>query len=103
MLSIESNIYNDLVFDKEMEEFVQFRVLFDKCKEQSRNYAIQTSNSALKPVDYLVGLFAGPNLLIAKRGDKLVDYEAALSDYQTKSNNGTTPIPKEVNLVTIRI
>ena len=101
LLSIESNIYNDLLFDEEedsdiRDEYLQLRTLFDKCKKESLNYTNKATHSAIKPIDLLLGLYSGPNILIAKRGDKLIDYEAALDDYQTKSNNGT-PVPKEVH------
>ena len=95
-LSAESNIYNVLTFDKELVSYVLMRSVFDNWYQKSQNYAKNVQNKVQKPVEALQALFTGPCLLIAKRRDKLLDYESALSDFQAKSNNGTNPVSKEI-------
>ncbi len=55
----------------------------------------------LTPLSTLINIYNGPNKLIEKRNDKLLDYEGALSDLELKKSNNIGPSTKEVNKLTI--
>jgi hypothetical protein len=53
--------------------------------------------NVIDPLKELSKLVDGPTKLISKRYDKLIDYEAALADYEFKSDNGAKSVSKEVS------
>jgi hypothetical protein len=99
VLTTENTIFNDVlvIFDDEFQTFRVYEALSNKhLKENYSKYYDNLRKEIETPLSSLSNLFNGPNKLIDKRYDKLVDYEAVLSDYKLKSSSG--PILKEVNI-----
>lgn len=83
------------IFTDEFQTFVAFETsAFKRLKEDFQKYNEQIKKSIMIPLRVLINNFSGPNKLMDKRNDKLVDYEAVLSDYKYRTSNG--PILKEV-------
>ena len=57
--------------------------------------------NVLQPLSTLINVYSGPNKLIEKRSDKLLDYEGALSDLELKKTNNIGPSTKEVKIFII--
>lgn len=62
-----------------------------------KEYAQDLVTKVSLPLENLITYLNGPNKLIDKRNDKLVDYEAALTEVKQKNAYGPGYVPKEVN------
>ncbi len=98
VINNDSTIYNHLlyIFDDEFQTFLQFDTAAnERFKITFKNYYQSLKNSIDTSGLKLIDFFVVPNKLIDKRNDKLVDYEAVLSDY--KSTNTTISLTKEMS------
>lgn len=95
----EKNIFGDLVymFDDDFKTFA----MLDSSSNSIRSikyqlYADKVNKTVTAPLRLLLNYLNGPNKLIQKRYDKLLDYESALTDLETKSPLSSTSGLKEV-------
>lgn len=93
VLDLEKDIFTDLllIFDSEFQFFWQFESASNSRRSIDLiEYSQQIVQHVTSPLKALINSFTGPNKLIHKRYDKLLDYEAALSDLELKSSNQST-------------
>lgn len=70
----------------ELSTFSKFEMAANSKRSiEFQNYSNKIIKTVTTPLYHLIGHFAGPSKLISKRYDKLLDYEAALSDFEFKS------------------
>ena len=86
MLGCEVQLFNSLksLFDVDAQAFA---ILHDAAVLRSNNMLGKYDNAVhakvVKPINKLLDMFSGPNMLISKRRDKKLDYESALSESKT--------------------
>ena len=99
ILDCEKNIFDDLL-KMFIDEFQTFSKM-DQFSNATRSIEFQKlvnkiMPNVLQPLSTLINFYSGPNKLIEKRSDKLLDYEGALSDLELKKTNNIGPSTKEV-------
>jgi hypothetical protein len=99
LLDCEKNIFEDL-----LNTFLDEKTMFARLEQFSNSFRSVEFQKAvnkimpnvLNPLNTLIGLYQGPNKLIEKRNDKLLDYEGALSDLELKKTNNIGPSTREI-------
>lgn len=81
---------------RERQKFVSLSKHSEYHKTKQKAYYEVLKSTSLVPLDTLLGYFRNPYKLIEKRNDKLVDYEAILSDVKLKSMQGSV-VSKELD------
>lgn len=100
MLEFEKDLLKDVlsIFVDEFQFFLPFEAMSDdRCRKDFPVYSQKIVENVSSPLKTLIYSFTGPNKLINKRYHKLLDYEAALSDVELKSNQTNGSIPRDVN------
>jgi hypothetical protein len=107
VLDLEKDIFTDVIqlIDVESRSFYsRLEVASNQLRSiDFLNYSKRVAALILNPLKELVNCYTGPNKLIFKRTDKLLDYESAMSDLELKTNNNNGTItsanyPKEVDI-----
>lgn len=99
LLDCEKNIFDDLLkmFEDEFQTFYKMDQFSNTTRSvEFQNLVNKIMPNVLNPLNSLIGIYNGPNKLIEKRNDKLLDYEGALSDLELKNLNNIGPSAKEV-------
>ncbi len=85
------------IFENDFKVFSAYQNTSNLNNLEYKDYMNKLSISVLTPLNNLLNsLNLGPNKLIEKRNDKLVDYEVCISDVKLRANNGY--VSKQVNL-----
>ena len=101
-LLAESDLFHDILFlaDDSFQDFSKFEISSNSISSlQHKEYLVKINRTILYPLNILIRTFNGPNKLIEKRADKLVDYENALAvqdEYKTTGSMVVGQIFKEV-------
>jgi hypothetical protein len=104
-LLAESDLFHDILFlaDDSFQDFSKFEFSSNSISSlQHKEYLVKINKTILYPLNILLKTFNGPNKLIEKRADKLVDYENALAvqdEYKTTGSMVVGQSFKEVILV----
>jgi hypothetical protein len=95
-----------LIFEEDFQTFIKFDWNANKLRSiEYQNFFTKVSNAIMVPLAALLNYLYGPNKLIDKRQDKLLDYEKALNTLETKKNDpySISATQKEVNYVQFNI
>ncbi len=104
-LLAESDLFHDILFlaDDSFQDLCKFESSSNSIFSlQHKEYLAKIKRTILNPLNTLIRTFNGPNKLIEKRADKLVDYENSLAvqdEYKTTGSMVVGQSFKEVILV----
>jgi hypothetical protein len=104
VLDCEKNIYYTLlyVFEDDFTTFSRFEMSANSMRTSKyQTFADKVIKSVLTPLIKLESCLNGPNKLIEKRYDKLLDYESALNDIELRKSSLSpgSPLSREVTRI----
>jgi hypothetical protein len=93
VLQCELDIFTDLIyiFSDDFQTFHGLETSARNMREHEfTKYYSKVAREVLTPLNALLDTYKGPNILINKRNDKLIDYEASISSYKSNTADATT-------------
>ena len=85
------------MFTEEFDTFYKLDLFSNTTRStEFTNHINKVVPNVLMPLKNLIDMYSGPNKLIEKRNDKLLDYEGAMSDLELKRNNNVGQSTREI-------